>query len=1082
MKTKQFILKAILVLSFFTFLNFHTIFGQTSGDFRSKTTGNWSGFSSWEKYNGSSWVDAISGEIPGVSVGENISILDGHTITIDETPANSILSLTVGEGSSGSLIYGTLADYTLSVSGNVLVTDNGSFTVNSSTNRTHSLIVTGNLSVGNSATFNMYGASSRRVDVSFNSSLVEDVTISSNGTPTKLKFGGITLDRGAIDRKVVCSIDAETGSIANAISYTNGTWEQSAGTFSFGGTASNQTISVNGKMIISGTGSMSCGQDFIVNAGTFSVNTSGTITIGSDNDRFYNYNGGTTTLSSGTVNVGGRFYFTNGSVTIDGATINVPYSSLTSSTSTHYPFYVALGVSSFTMSGGTLNILTANQDAAFSNSDLYIRKGTLSGGTIIVGDGASSGTEDILININQQVNNVTFNSGTTNIEITGNDLDIDGTLTLSSSGTITTTNNIAFTSNGILKYDGTTEQTTTDAEFPTLNVPNSLTVSNSNGVILHASRTINGAITIDGYLNCQDKTLSGTGTFNLNSGGTIGIADADGINNSTGNIIVSGTKTYDNTANYIFNGSVAQVTGTDMNTTINNIEIINSHATETVSLSNSTTVNGTFTISDGKFEIPIAANFTVNGNSTITGAEALIIKSTGVGSNETGSFIDNGSVSYPSSGSAKVERFFSAERWWYFSPPTSDASSADIDVDFSTANNNRLYFWNETATGTHGWNQIQNTTTDLNVLQGYSYQKFDLGSTTKSFSGSLNTGSVGSADNLTRTSGQSNEGYNLVGNPYPSAIDWGQSGDDVAGWTKTNIETSIWYRTTYDGNTRGYATFNYTGGVATNGGSRNIPAMQAFWVRVSSGQTTGTLTMTNSVRQHNSQAFYKNGNNSQNKLLKLKIDNNVYSDETIIYFNSNAVDGYDDFDSFKKFSLDSEVPQIYTSLQNYEQLAINGFSELSTNQSIPLGFRTQMQDTFNLTVENLENFVPGTQIFLVDQIENAIVELNQNTVYTFSSDVVDNLNRFIIHFSPVITELTNSITDISIFSYEKNIYIKNIREDGFVEIFDILGKKLFDKEISAIEIERIKLNLENQIVIVKIISNNNNYSKKLLIK
>jgi hypothetical protein len=141
-----------------------------------------------------------------------------------------------------------------------------------------------------------------------------------------------------------------------------------------------------------------------------------------------------------------------------------------------------------------------------------------------------------------------------------------------------------------------------------------------------------------------------------------------------------------------------------------------------------------------------------------------------------------------------------------------------------------------------------------------------------------------------------------------------------------------------------------------------------------------------------------------------------------------------------------------------------------------------MQDTFNLTVENLENFVPGTQIFLVDQIENAIVELNQNTVYTFSSDVVDNLNRFIIHFSPVITELTNSITDISIFSYEKNIYIKNIREDGFVEIFDILGKKLFDKEISAIEIERIKLNLENQIVIVKIISNNNNYSKKLLIK
>ena len=33
------------------------------------------------------------------------------------------------------------------------------------------------------------------------------------------------------------------------------------------------------------------------------------------------------------------------------------------------------------------------------------------------------------------------------------------------------------------------------------------------------------------------------------------------------------------------------------------------------------------------------------------------------------------------------------------------------------------------------------------------------------------------------------KGFNLVGNPYPSAIDW----DAASGWTKTNIDNAVYY-------------------------------------------------------------------------------------------------------------------------------------------------------------------------------------------------------------------------------------------------------------------------------------------------
>ncbi len=71
---------------------------QVLGDFRSAASGNWNSAASWQSYNGTSWIAAVT--YPGQNLGtNNVYIRGGHSITITSTVPNAINSLTVGDGS-----------------------------------------------------------------------------------------------------------------------------------------------------------------------------------------------------------------------------------------------------------------------------------------------------------------------------------------------------------------------------------------------------------------------------------------------------------------------------------------------------------------------------------------------------------------------------------------------------------------------------------------------------------------------------------------------------------------------------------------------------------------------------------------------------------------------------------------------------------------------------------------------------------------------------------------------------------------------------------------------------------------------
>ncbi len=112
--------------------------------------------------------------------------------------------------------------------------------------------------------------------------------------------------------------------------------------------------------------------------------------------------------------------------------------------------------------------------------------------------------------------------------------------------------------------------------------------------------------------------IAGTGKFELEAGATLATSHVDGVNGAVATI---GTVTLDEGASYVFNGSSAQVTGLLMPITVENITIANAAG---VTLSDTTTVNGTLTLAKGVFDNTNPVVLGPSGAVTYVGGTLLI--------------------------------------------------------------------------------------------------------------------------------------------------------------------------------------------------------------------------------------------------------------------------------------------------------------------------------------------------------------------------------------------------------------------------------------------------------------------------
>lgn len=219
-----------------------------------------------------------------------------------------------------------------------------------------------------------------------------------------------------------------------------------------------------------------------------------------------------------------------------------------------------------------------------------------------------------------------------------------------------------------------------------------------------------------------------------------------------------------------------------------------------------------------------------------------------------------------------------------------------------------------------------------------------------------------------------NDGWNLVGNPFASTIDWSSS----TGWVKTNLTNAI-YMTDNGATLSRVSTWN--GVVGTNGGTRYIATGQGFWVKAT-GAGTPVLQANENIKAAGTQTtFFRVEGPSD--LLRITLSSGGQSDETVIHFRNDATDNFDDHADAIKF------PNGFFNLSSLQEgtreaLAINSLGRISCEKEIALSVQNTKPGAYQLTFSDLSSFDENVQIELVDAFAKTIFPVSSENAYVFN--------------------------------------------------------------------------------------------------
>ncbi|MBN2664748.1 MAG: T9SS type A sorting domain-containing protein [Bacteroidales bacterium] len=544
---------------------------------------------------------------------------------------------------------------------------------------------------------------------------------------------------------------------------------------------------------------------------------------------------------------------------------------------------------------------------------------------------------------------------------------------------------------------------------------NLLIVNNaSDGILLNNDISIANLNQLNGNIDLNGSDITLTGDYKRTMDRFIGDIASNFVINNTGYL----------DSIYFVN---------DFN--LNNFTL--DRADDTATLMTDLFVQNTMTISNGTVVLTPTHFYDANTLVNSVGTTGLVLESNASG---TASLIFNANPN--TNANATCKRYMSADIWHYIFSPLSDVNASELQITSYGVTNPNFYYYDETVAdfwnGTTiynptGWTNV--STPKLELTKGYilldyqnrvlNFNGGNLDDEDKAFILSYTDSGTGN-EPTTGTDWDMFEGWNLVGNPYSSALDW-----DDASHIKTNIANFIYY---YDGVAEKYLCYGgvppwSNNGVTINGGNNYIPANQAFFVKAKSTAHGANLVLSKDGRAHNAQPYYKN---VEENILKLNIQKNDYTDEIVVRAFDGATDIYDeDYDAYKMFAWSGTKPQLFTSNTDFtRRYVINSIAPVTNYKTVPLGFYAAYAGQYTINV--CDNTFINTHILLEDKKYDIFQNLNDNPIYTFFDNEGINNDRFILHFgennAPV-----NMIEIPNQYSLTNTEWSFNIPENIFVD-------------------------------------------------
>lgn len=353
---------------------------------------------------------------------------------------------------------------------------------------------------------------------------------------------------------------------------------------------------------------------------------------------------------------------------------------------------------------------------------------------------------------------------------------------------------------------------------------------------------------------------------------------------------------------------------------------------------------------------------------------------------------------------------------------------------------------------------------------------------------------------------------NLIGNPYPSAIDIDLFLSDPANaaivngtihlWThNTAISATIPGNAVYNYTADDYASYNLTGGIRTaapaiTGGSTpdgKIASGQGFFIEAATGLADGTYTVNfnNSMRLAGSNGnFYRpaqqghtNTQGLEKNRLWLTASNTqgAYS-QVLVGYIANATNGADALFDGKPMD-PANVLSMY-SINGQDHYSIQGRAlPFSNTDVVPIGYRTSIAGNFTLALEDFDGLFQNQDVYLLDKLNNIMQELKMGS-YEFASAIGTFNDRFEIHYRNSSLSVNNPLHSNAFVVYSGNsqLTLKASAEMTSVAIYDLLGREVYHSgTIHAADFKTPPLNLKNQVLVVKVGFENEAVSYKKVI-
>ncbi len=558
-----------------------------------------------------------------------------------------------------------------------------------------------------------------------------------------------------------------------------------------------------------------------------------------------------------------------------------------------------------------------------------------------------------------------------------------------------------------------------------------------------AIAVIENAVFSGGTFTGGDSNISVGGNFMVS--GTAFTAPTSTLDIKGNFAVTSGTFSHNNgTVSFSGTSGSTQMVSSASITTFNNISVTNNSVSPGVSLQSSQNLKGVLTLGGN-------VNFDADG-STNTAVFKLLSTSDSPTNDAAIGILPAGAQV---TGKVTVQRFMTKEGsnntkiYRYISSPIFNATVSDLQQEIPVtgsftgrsscsgcvSSSQSLFAYAESViTDTDRNGEINQTDGYIDFPANINTETFApgrgyalyvrgniLSSTSWDLRGTINAGNVTPVSfPVTYTSSGTliHDGWNLVGNPFPSTIDW----NSTNGWTKANLETSIYI--TDNATIAGVRFATWNGVVGTNGGSQYIPTGQGFWVKAN-GAGTPLLQADENIKAAGTQTTFFRQAQPAN-VLRVAVAKGALRDETVIHFREDATVDFDDHADSRKLS--NSVLNISSVLNDGKYVAINSLPPIDCGTTIPLTIENISIEKYTMEFSEFESFPVDISITLIDNFLNTTHNIrNGNYIFSVTSSIESyGSSRFKISFNslPLNTEINTSSPDVCVGA-EGIITIKN---------------------------------------------------------